>query len=196
MGLGGIALSYTGGAAALREGENVIAASFGGITRELTVYAVIPAATVRVDGGEEVYTAMLDETCFNPANSNGKTVRITLQRDIDKNDGLKNIAFEFSQTEAPAQIVLDLNGYVVDLSGAALNNKPWLKIYRSGMSLVITDSRAGTVHTERRQSDASFPSGGVITGMELESDGYTGVIVCGSSVGNGARFAARRRHAV
>ncbi len=186
VGLGGIALSYTGGAAALREGENVIAASFGGITRELTVYAVIPAATVRVDGGEEVYTAMLDETCFNPANSNGKTVRITLQRDIDKNDGLKNIAFEFSQTEAPAQIVLDLNGYVVDLSGAALNNKPWLKIYRSGMSLVITDSRAGTVHTERRQSDASFPSGGVITGMELESDGYTGVIVCGSSVGNGA----------
>lgn len=117
VGLGGIALSYTGGAAALREGENVIAASFGGITRELTVYAVIPAATVRVDGGEEVYTAMLDETCFNPANSNGKTVRITLQRDIDKNDGLKNIAFEFSQTEAPAQIVLDLNGYVVDLSG-------------------------------------------------------------------------------
>ena len=105
---------------------------------------------------------------------------------FDKNDGLKNIAFEFSQTEAPAQIVLDLNGYVVDLSGAALNNKPWLKIYRSGMSLVITDSRAGTVHTERRQSDASFPSGGVITGMELESDGYTGVIVCGSSVGNGA----------
>ena len=186
VGLGGIALSYTGGAAALREGENVIAASFGGITRELTVYAVIPAATVRVDGGEEVYTAMLDETCFNPANSNGKTVRITLQRDIDKNDGLKSIAFEFSQTEAPAQIVLDLNGYVVDLSGAALNNKPWLKIYRSGMSLVITDSRAGTVHTERRQSDASFPSGGVITGMELESDGYTGVIVCGSSVGNGA----------
>lgn len=65
-----------------------------------------PPQPVRVDGGEEVYTAMLDETCFNPANSNGKTVRITLQRDIDKNDGLKNIAFEFSQTEAPAQIVL------------------------------------------------------------------------------------------
>ena len=191
VGLGGIALSYTGVAAALCEGENVIFASFGGITRELTVYAVIPAATVQVDGGEEVCYSLFSEKWFKPLNSEGKTVRVTLYKDIV--DGAAGASggmtqhlngVELTGNSLPREVSLDLNGHIIDRNGTEQNpltNGKSFLFYLEHISFTILDSDPGAEHTERLANDAEFPTGGVITGAYYQSSesGYTGVIYIG-----------------